>query len=313
MGINEKKEIIIAIVIPYYKITFFEKTLESLANQTDKRFKVYIGDDNSPQNPMSLLVKYEEKINFSYCKFEDNLGSISLVKQWDRCIALSCDEEWVMVLCDDDYISYNHIEEFYKNVQVAENLNIKVIRYATCVNESNGEISNVYDHPIVESSTDFFFRRITNATRSSLSEYVFKKSTYEQYGFFNYALAWHSDDRAWLEFSEFKYIYSINTAQVYFRLSEENISRSDFKIKEKNQASLAFYNFLIFIHIYKFKRLQRKELLLVYEQFIYKINKVNFSFFVSVFTLLFINLYFVQSLKFARRLLIHLNKNVHSS
>lgn len=40
----------LAIVIPYYKITFFEDTLESLAHQTDKRFKVYIGDDASPKN-----------------------------------------------------------------------------------------------------------------------------------------------------------------------------------------------------------------------------------------------------------------------
>jgi hypothetical protein len=29
------------LIIPYYKFTFF-KTLQSLANQTDKRFKVYI-------------------------------------------------------------------------------------------------------------------------------------------------------------------------------------------------------------------------------------------------------------------------------
>ena len=32
----------LAIVIPYFKLTFFEETLQSLANQTDQRFKVYI-------------------------------------------------------------------------------------------------------------------------------------------------------------------------------------------------------------------------------------------------------------------------------
>ena len=49
----------LAIVIPYYKIIFFEKTLESLAKQTDKRFHVYIGDDGSPNAPLELLKKYE--------------------------------------------------------------------------------------------------------------------------------------------------------------------------------------------------------------------------------------------------------------
>ena len=41
----------LAIVIPYYKLTFFEATLQSLADQTDKRFMVYIGDDASLESP----------------------------------------------------------------------------------------------------------------------------------------------------------------------------------------------------------------------------------------------------------------------
>ena len=45
----------LAIVIPYFKLTFFEETLQSLANQTDQRFKVYIGDDASLENPSDLL------------------------------------------------------------------------------------------------------------------------------------------------------------------------------------------------------------------------------------------------------------------
>jgi len=39
----------LAIVIPYYKRTFFEETLQSLAKQTDKRFVVYVGDDTNNQ------------------------------------------------------------------------------------------------------------------------------------------------------------------------------------------------------------------------------------------------------------------------
>ena len=45
----------LAIIIPYYKIVFFEETLKSLSEQTDKRFKVYIGDDASPENPANLI------------------------------------------------------------------------------------------------------------------------------------------------------------------------------------------------------------------------------------------------------------------
>lgn len=304
----------LAIVIPYYKLTFFEDTLDSLAHQTDKRFKVYVGNDASPEDPQFLLDKYKERFDFNYHRFEDNLGAISLVKQWDRCIALSGNEDWMMLLCDDDTLSENCIADFYKSLPEINDADCNVVRFATIVNQmSLKNTSALYEHPVLEKATDFMYRRMTNSTRSSLSEYIFRKSMYLRYGFFDYRLAWHSDDRAWLEFSQFKYIYSINSASVSFRLSEENISRSDFMIEEKNQATLAFYNFVIFKHVLKFKRLQRKELLLVYEQFIYKINKVNFSFFIRVFTLLFINLYFIQSVKFARRLLIHLNKHAQSS
>ena len=45
----------LAIIIPFYKLTFFEENLHSLAIQTDKRFKVYIGDDSSPYDCSILL------------------------------------------------------------------------------------------------------------------------------------------------------------------------------------------------------------------------------------------------------------------
>jgi hypothetical protein len=35
----------LTIIIAYFKFTFLEATLNSFANQTDKRFKVYTGDD----------------------------------------------------------------------------------------------------------------------------------------------------------------------------------------------------------------------------------------------------------------------------
>lgn len=52
-----------AIIIPYYKFTFFEATLQSLADQTNKQFKVYIGDDSSPEDPSILLEKFIGKID----------------------------------------------------------------------------------------------------------------------------------------------------------------------------------------------------------------------------------------------------------
>ena len=48
----------IAIVIPAYKDTFLTETLESISNQTDKDFTLYIGDDNSPYQLLDIVNKY---------------------------------------------------------------------------------------------------------------------------------------------------------------------------------------------------------------------------------------------------------------
>jgi len=45
----------LVIVIPYFKRTFFEETLQSLAKQTDKRFVGYVGDDAGQKDCVALL------------------------------------------------------------------------------------------------------------------------------------------------------------------------------------------------------------------------------------------------------------------
>lgn len=299
----------LAIVIPYYKIIYFKATLQSLADQTDKRFKVYIGDDASLDSPQDLLLKYEGQLNLAYKRFERNLGGTSLTKQWDRCIAMSRNEEWLMILGDDDVLSPTCIAEFYRCLPEIIKDNCKVVRFATVIIDGlNNQLSSLYTHPKLEKATDFFYRRFTNKTRSSLSEYIFKRNQYKKFGFYNYDLAWFADDRALLEFSEFKNIYSINNAFVSFRLSDENISRANYKSHEKQILRLQFFKFIVSKHLNKFKRYQQRSFLLHYEQLIYINKSVNFYFWLLVLLSFLKIFYFIQGIKFTRRVLIHLRK-----
>ena len=299
----------LAIIVPFYKLTFFETTLKSLASQSDKRFKVYIGDDASSRSPIDLLEKYKGQFDFVYHRFETNLGGISLTKQWERCIALSNEEEWIMILGDDDVLDSNCISEFYANKTEIINSNCNVVRYATVIiDQDNIVTSSEYRHPKLEKATDFFYRRFTNKTRSSLSEYIFTRKVYEKYGFYNYNLAWYADDRAWLEFSEFKDIYTINTAIVRFRLSNENISRNYFKSKEKEIVQLQFFEYLVYKVLMKFTPKQKIFFLLYFEQIIYKNKKVSISFWFYMCSCFMNSFYFVEVIKFTRRVLIYLKK-----
>ena len=78
----------LAIAIPYYKIDFFRGTLDSLANQTNQNFNIYIGNDASPSDPEKLIKEYSEKLTITYRSFDKNLGSPNLPKHWDRCLKM---------------------------------------------------------------------------------------------------------------------------------------------------------------------------------------------------------------------------------
>ena len=235
----------LAIIIPYYKLAFFEATLQSLAKQTDKRFKVYIGDDASPEDCNALLKKFEGSFDFKYHRFETNLGGTSLSKQWERCIAMSSNEEWIMILGDDDWLSDNVVEEFYKNLNSIKN-KYNVIRFATKLFFSNKqEYSNTYHHPVEEKYAETYLKKLKGTTRSSLSENIFKRKMYTKHGFHNYPLAWNSDDRAWYDFSESKPIFTINEAIVYVSVSEGSISGMDTNLEIKNRSQVLFYSYLL--------------------------------------------------------------------
>ncbi|OAZ05409.1 glycosyltransferase family 2 protein [Flavobacterium succinicans] len=231
----------LAIILPYYKITFFEATLQSLSAQTCQDFKVYIGDDASPEDPAALLERFQGQFNFVYHRFESNLGGTSLTQQWERCIVLSDNEPWLMILGDDDVLGENVVEAFYQNLHKMNQEVINVVRFATQIIDEKGEIiTTIYLHKVIEKSTDFLVKKFSKQTRSSLSEYIFKKSVVLDIGFRNFPIAWHADDMAVLEFSNFGNCYSINESLVYVRLSSMNLTGDGSLDDLKNSATFEF-------------------------------------------------------------------------
>lgn len=291
----------LAIIIPYYKFTFFEETLESLAKQTDKRFKVYIGDDASPENPLDLLNKYQGKFDFTYQRFDKNLGGTSLVKQWERCISLSSNEEWLMILGDDDFLGEIVVELWYKNFELF-NKKSNVIRFASkmIVQETN-KLTKTFTHPIWEIATDSFYRKFEHLTRSSLSEYIFSRESFLKFGFYDYPLAWNSDDRAWLDFSSDKPIFTINECVVFVRLSELNISGKQDNNEAKSLSVISFYRFLILKKLKFYTFPQQERILRFYESEINKQRNLKQSewFFLFYFYLKYFNFYSIK--KFIKR------------
>jgi glycosyltransferase involved in cell wall biosynthesis len=291
----------LALVIPYYKLTFFEETLQSLANQTDKRFKVYIGDDASPEDPTDSLEKYKGKFDFVYHRYENNLGSLSLSQQWERCVALSGNEDWIMILGDDDYLGENVVEQFYAQLPDFQ-LNANVVRFALqLLYEKDQSKSLVFTNLIWELATDSFYRKFKRLAVSTLSEYVFSKKAYKKFGFHDYPLAWFSDDRAWLDFSEDKPIYSINESIVYARMSHLNISGRQDNVAIKNQSSVAFYQYLIQAKLKEFNKYQRIKIIRKYYFDLKKVKSLERRDWLFLFKYYMINLNFLAIKDFIKK------------
>ena len=246
MNINVK-EIQLAIVIPFYKISFFEETLKSLAAQSDKRFNLYIGDDASFESPRKFIEKYQGQLNITYRRFEDNLGASDLVGQWHRCLDLTANEEWVCVLPDDDTFSNNVVEEFYKALCLVDIHQIKVFRFPMSMVDEKGKTTQTYclKEALVETNLSFYESVVRGKTPATLGDNIFhKKSLLEQGGFVSFPQAWGSDHATVLRASQGGKIFNLKNAHLYFRMSGENISsnRSDGLIKL--DARIAFSKWL---------------------------------------------------------------------
>lgn len=245
----------LAIVIPYYNIDFFEKTLFSLSYQTNKRFKVYIGNNNSPNTPINLIRKYGGEFDIVYKEFFNERNPISLSEQFSQCISLISDEDWFMILGDDDFLEKDVISDFYENLPCINDSNINVVKFSTAViNEHDELISKIYKFSSIEYSTDLFIKRLRQQTRSSLSEHIFRTSQFFKYKIPYYPLAWHSDDMMVLKYTEFSAIYCICSSIVFIRMSNKNISGQRILYSEdKKKASIDFFSEILFKYHNKFK------------------------------------------------------------
>lgn len=218
----------LSIIIPAYKNIFLFRALDSLAQQTDQDFKVYVGDDASPYDIKTVVEQFSTKLDIVYHRFEENLGGSSLIQQWERCIKLS-KEDWIWLFSDDDVVSRDAVEVFKKS------LNKKDLLY-----KFNTKIIDEYDQLFAPTKKFDFLNKIEesifshkyisnrlacNGFRSYAVEYVFHRSLFEKFGFVEFPLAWCSDDATWL-------LYSLNNksrirvldSYVFWRYSGINIS-----------------------------------------------------------------------------------------
>lgn len=212
----------LAIVIPAYKLTFFERTISSIACQTCKNFTLYIGNDNSYDELENICKKYDKIIDVVYHRFSDNLGGKDLVSQWKRCIDLTQGEPWIWLFSDDDIMGERCVESFFGCCSFDSDIfhfDVKII------NDNDRIIYLPRLFPKNISGRDLFILKQSAKLDSFVVEYIFSRKVYEQSnGFQNFPMAWGSDIATWIKFAGNKGIRTILGDTVYWRQSAENIT-----------------------------------------------------------------------------------------
>lgn len=241
------KQNILAIVIPFYKIKYFDVLLNALTKQTNKAFHVYIGDDCSPTPPNDIIKKYKTKLNLTYQRYKENLGEKNLTSQWTRCIEMIQDEQWVWILPDDDLPSETCVEEFYKALPLANENKIKVFRLGFQLIDEKGAVTSSFNfkEPKIENNLNYYKRLIKGDTASSLGDNIFHyESLLKSGGFIEFPKAWGSDHATLLNVSSGGTLYFLSNTTLFFRMSGENISSDRSDGVEKMKARIMFAKWL---------------------------------------------------------------------
>lgn len=235
---------ILAIVIPAYKANYLSEALDSIALQTDKRFCVYIGDDNSSEDIESIVSKYDGRFNYIYKRFEENLGGKDLVAQWERCIDMTRNEPWIWLFSDDDIMDSECVSAFYRKLD-SITTETDLLRFDVKILNRN-VLTDYSSLPEVISSEYLFKGKMNGKMPCFAVEYIFSRNVYNRCDRFqNFDLAWHSDIATWMKFGK-KGIHTIKGPKIIWRNSGENITGSvDKKMEQRKwNATVSFFCWL---------------------------------------------------------------------
>jgi glycosyltransferase involved in cell wall biosynthesis len=236
---------VLAVVIPAYKPDFFRAALDSVVSQTDRRFRVYVGDDSGPPEIARICSEFSSAgVEIVYHRFEENLGRRSLTAHWNRCIALS-GEPWVWLFSDDDVMAPDCVASIH--AELSRGAGDDVLRFDTDVIDGRGRTLAVNPpHPDLETGADFIYARLRGERNSYVVEYVFRREAFDRAGGFpDYPVAWCADDVAWYSFAGGRPIRALPKGKVAWRASGINIT--DAKRKHQREKLEAGSRFLRFV------------------------------------------------------------------
>ncbi len=233
----------LAIVIPAYKPEFLAEALVSIRQQTDRRFRLYVGDDGGPPEIREICRRFAG-LDMTYHRFDENLGRTSLTGHWNRCVRLS-GEEWVWLFADDDEMAPDCVQAFHDERPHLHGVDL--VRFQTDTIDASGRVlAHNAPHPRSEKGEAFIRARLSGERDSFVVEYVFRRAAFERIGgFLDFPMGWCADDATWFRLSRPAGIRTLRAGRVRWRASGLNITGANRRHgPQKLTAALQYLDFV---------------------------------------------------------------------
>lgn len=138
---------LISIIIPVYNVeSYLERCINSILNQTYKKFEAIFINDGSTDNSLDILKKYQEKDKRIIIINKDNAGTGAARNDGLN----KARGEFISFLDSDDWYDEEYLEELYKNLKDSNSdiamCNLKVVYD----NKEKNHNTNVYSFKKVD-------------------------------------------------------------------------------------------------------------------------------------------------------------------
>ncbi len=178
----------ITIGIPTFnRAKFLKRALKSVSMQTYNNLEIVVSDNNSSDNTKEVVKEFMEKDNrIKYFRNERNLGMLG---NWRKILYERTNGEYLMILCDDDYLIDKYFVEKMVNLinrhqnVVLAHANYKIL-YEFEKNRSEYVVEKPYSE--VEDGKNVFFNFIKDKRFFGLPTVFFKTSILKEVSAFKY-------------------------------------------------------------------------------------------------------------------------------
>lgn len=219
---SEDKKIIglVSIGIPAYKATYLYEAIESALSQDYKNIELIIVDDCSPFN-LDIIVNQFNDSRIRYYKNKENLGKVSIVHNWNKCLSLAKGEYFVL-LCDDDLLLPNFVSELLKLTNKYPNCNVFHARKINLHKDLSQTESPTW--PQYENATNFLRNRLAKKRHHTITEFLYRTAAIQDKKYIVFPKGFYSDNASIINFSQNGGIASSKECLAIFRYSEEHIT-----------------------------------------------------------------------------------------